>query len=208
MGYVVCLLIGYGLGCINPAYIIARFLHIDLQKTGTQNLGTTNVFLSLGKGYGILTLIIDVLKGFLSVKLCQCFFPDLLFADLLGGFAAVIGHIFPIYLCFKGGKGLATLIGFMLANDWKSALFILLLGGLMALIFNYGCFLSFTSAILFPVVCGLQFQSVIAFLITCCCCFFIIHKHLKNLEKIRTQEELPLRTVIQNQLFPSKAPKN
>lgn len=108
---IVSLIIGYLLGSFPTAYLIARYRKgIDIREVGVRNMGGANVIRHVGKGEGIVTLIVDMGKGALSV-----FIPQLLGASLpwvLGaGFAAMLGHNYPVYIGFRGGKGIATVMG-------------------------------------------------------------------------------------------------
>tara|TARA_B100000212_G_scaffold70281_1_gene49338 strand:+ start:221 stop:823 length:603 start_codon:yes stop_codon:yes gene_type:complete len=98
----------YLIGSINFAYLVAKYKKLDISSSGSGNPGTSNVMRIIGKKYAAIVLIGDVLKGFL---------PILLFSEnmLICGLAAVIGHIYPIFYKFKGGKGVATYIGVYIA---------------------------------------------------------------------------------------------
>ena len=102
------IVLSYLIGSINFAYLVAKYKKLDISSSGSGNPGTSNVMRTIGKKYAAIVLIGDVLKGFL---------PILLFSEnmLLCGFAAVIGHIYPIFYKFKGGKGVATYIGVYIA---------------------------------------------------------------------------------------------
>ena len=100
--------LSYIIGSINFAYIVAKYKKLDISSSGSGNPGTSNVMRIIGKKYAAIVLIGDVLKGFLPIFL----FDENL---LLCGFAAVIGHIYPIFYKFKGGKGVATYIGMYIA---------------------------------------------------------------------------------------------
>ena len=100
--------LSYFIGSLNFAYIVAKYKQLDISSSGSGNPGTSNVMRTIGKKYAAIVLIGDVLKGFLPIYL----FDDNL---LLCGFAAVIGHIYPIFYKFKGGKGVATYVGVYIA---------------------------------------------------------------------------------------------
>lgn len=112
--------IAYLLGAIPTGYLLARLKGVDIRKVGSGNIGATNVYRCLGKSWGILTFILDFLKGYL----CAAIFPVLgekggaeisgAHLSLLYGCLAVIGHNWPVYLRFRGGKGMATLAGALL----------------------------------------------------------------------------------------------
>lgn len=118
IGYTaLALLIGYLLGCINMAYILGRIHHIDIREHGSGNAGSTNTLRTLGPKVAAINLIGDILKGLIAVWIGSLLiggdtaaYPELQhqFLGLLAGFGAVLGHNFPFYLKFKGGKGIAT----------------------------------------------------------------------------------------------------
>jgi len=107
-------ILAYLLGAIPFGLLIARSRGVDIRKQGSGNIGATNVLRVMGKGWGITTLLLDALKGFIPAA----FFPILAGAHpdygLLFGTAAILGHTFPVYLRFKGGKGVATAAGMLL----------------------------------------------------------------------------------------------
>lgn len=201
MEYFISTLIGYGLGCLNPTYFISIAKHIDIHKKGTGNPGTTNAFINFGKGWGIFVLFIDILKAFVAVKVCQYMFPSVRLVGIVAGCSAVLGHIFPFYMKFKGGKGIASLFGFVLAVDWKLFVILLVIGGILMLIFNYRCSLSFSTAILFPILCAAKMNSFAAFLILVVCSVAISYKHIENIKKIKAGEEMPIRTFLCCHIF-------
>jgi glycerol-3-phosphate acyltransferase PlsY len=111
-------LAAYLLGAVPFGILVARAFarDVDLRKTGSGNIGATNVARTLGKGPGVLTLLLDTGKGALAVGIACRFLPssDLLWPAAAGG-AAFLGHVFPVYLGFRGGKGVATALGVVLA---------------------------------------------------------------------------------------------
>ena len=111
------LIASYLIGAIPFAWLIARTRGVDIRQVGSGNVGATNVFRSVGKGWGVLTFTADVLKGFLPAFLFPIWIPETAgteYAGLLCGCAAIAGHNWPIYLKFKGGKGVATSAGVLL----------------------------------------------------------------------------------------------
>lgn len=196
MGYIICMCIGYLLGCVNPAYFLSKLKHRDIRKSGTGNLGTTNAFMNFGKGWGFFVLVCDMTKAYLAVRIASGLFPDLMLAGVLAGCMAVIGHIFPFYTGFRGGKGIASFGGFILSADWRCFLLLLLIGCIAALVFNYGCGISFSAAFLFPILYSYLLHSMTAFLFLAVCSAVIIYKHRDNLQKIKDGTEMPVRTFL------------
>lgn len=119
----ICLLIGYGFGCISTGYIVGKAQKVDIRKYGSGNVGTTNALRTLGKKAALITLLGDVFKCAIPVILVKfLLFKDVSYAELLGlytALGAVLGHTFPFYLRFKGGKGIAVLVGTILTFDWR-----------------------------------------------------------------------------------------
>ncbi len=117
---VVSLLIGYLFGLFTTGYFYSKHVNIDIRKLGSGNIGTTNTFRTLGKKAGILVFLGDGFKGVFAVLLVWAIFhgryPDgVKILEAYAGLGAVLGHNFPIHLKFKGGKGIATTAGMMLA---------------------------------------------------------------------------------------------
>ena len=189
MYYLCCAGIGYLLGSISPSYIIGKIKHVDLRRGGTKNLGASNTFMHFGRGWGVFVMLFDIFKAVGAVVLCRMLFRELVFAGLVGGGFCVLGHNYPFYLDFKGGKGLASYGGFVLGVSPLLFVILLTLCLILAFIFNYGCVIALSAAVLFPFLVGFKFQSVIAFLIAAVCSISIIFKHLENLRRIKAGEE-------------------
>lgn len=108
------IVLGYFIGSINPAYIFGRMKNLDIREQGDGVAGTVNAFKSLGMKYAIPTGTFDFFKGILVIYLSLFFGADFEFAQL-SGLAAIMGHVFPFYIKFRGGQGMATTSGIMLA---------------------------------------------------------------------------------------------
>lgn len=111
---VVVVFIGYFIGSINPAYIFGRLKNFDIREKGDGIAGTVNTYKSLGVKYAIPTGIFDFFKGILAIYLALLIGADFVFAQL-SGLAAIAGHVFPFYIKFRGGQGMATTSGILLA---------------------------------------------------------------------------------------------
>lgn len=204
MAYIICIVMGYLMGCISPSYILSKRQKIDLRTRGTNNLGATNTFMTMGKAAGAFVLIYDILKAFLAVKIAVILYPGFILAGAVAGSAAITGHIFPFYLKFKGGKGVASLGGLVLGLDWKMFLFLLLLGVILAIIFNWGCAISFSASLLFPLLYSVKIHSPGAFCILMAGSICIIYKHIENVRRIRDGRELPVRDFLKQHLLARK----
>ena len=129
---ILCVLIGYGFGCLQSAYILGKILKgVDIRKYGSGNAGTTNAIRVLGTKIGITTLVLDIVKAVAALVVIALLWGyDQKQLLLWGGIGVVLGHNYPFYMQFKGGKGVAATIGIFLATDIR----LLVLAGVPALI--------------------------------------------------------------------------
>ena len=105
----ICIAIGYCIGCIQTAFIMGKLCKTDLSKKGSGNLGTTNALRVLGFKAGAVTFIGDILKGVVSFIIARWLFPDMgILAGIYACAGTILGHDFPFYLHFKGGKGIVA----------------------------------------------------------------------------------------------------
>ncbi|MCG8378185.1 MAG: glycerol-3-phosphate 1-O-acyltransferase PlsY [Proteobacteria bacterium] len=147
----ILILLAYLLGSIASAVLVCRIFNLsDPRSEGSGNPGATNVMRLHGKKAAILTLTGDVLKGFIPVFIALLLNqPPLIVA--LCGLAAFSGHLFPVFFKFKGGKGVATLIGVLFASQWQLGLAYVVSWLIMAFIFRYSSLAALTAAFLTPV---------------------------------------------------------
>lgn len=125
MQRIICLVLGYALGLIQTGYIVGRLKGIDIRDYGSKNAGTTNVLRTLGTRYGILVLLGDAFKCVIAVLLTKLIFtgirPDIICILMLYAAAGVIlGHNFPFYMNFKGGKGIAATAGLAISYCFQT----------------------------------------------------------------------------------------
>ena len=122
---IVCVLIGYVFGLFQTGFIIGKMKHIDIRDYGSGNSGTTNAMRTLGKKDGFITFFGDALKAVFAMMLTYFLFRNGVCKDhmfiiaLYTGIGAILGHNFPFYMNFKGGKGIAASVGLLLAFDWR-----------------------------------------------------------------------------------------
>lgn len=185
-----CILIGYFLGNFSPAYLFGRTKGYDIRKEGSGNVGATNAFIMVGKNAFFITAILDILKAFVAWKLCQVLFPALEFAAPLAAVACIIGHMYPVFLGFKGGKGLASLGGAILAWRWKWFFILLAVAIVIAFATRYVCIVAPTMSVVFPACyywkTGLLGASLILFIPA----IPIFIKHWGNFVHIREGTEM------------------
>lgn len=136
MLFLVCCILSYLLGSISISYFLGKFVaNIDIREHGSGNAGTTNAVRVLGKKLGLLTFLFDFVKGWLPVVLSAFVFS--LPFSLFIGICAVLGHNFPVFLKFKGGKGVATSFGVLMAVLPLISFFAISIFILIVLIFKY-----------------------------------------------------------------------
>lgn len=155
-----CIIIGYCIGCIETAYVVGRLWKVDLRKHGSGNLGTTNALRVLGKKAGAMVFIGDIMKSVLAFLLCSAIFREhATIAGIFGSVGTILGHDYPFYLKFKGGKGIAAMIGMtatlaFTTNPWL-ALPNALIGFGMAFLTRYVSIGSMLFALTLPISCYL-----------------------------------------------------
>ncbi|MBE6608857.1 MAG: glycerol-3-phosphate acyltransferase [Ruminococcaceae bacterium] len=193
-----CLITGYLLGCINPALIISKVKKKNIRESGTGNLGATNVMLNFGKGFGAFVMLFDVFKAVIAVDIAIFLCPTVRLAGLLSGVCAVLGHIFPFYLKFKGGKGLASFGGLVLALDPALFLMLLVLGLTLMFIVNYSYVMPFSAGALFPVIYGIKTGNTAVFMISAFVGGLIIFKHYENRGKALRGEDIRIRELLKS----------
>ena len=158
--FVAALLLAYLLGSIPTAYWYGKtFFNIDIREHGSGNAGATNTFRVLGKRAGTVVMLVDVLKGFAAASLAQLLRKtgtltesEWLGCALLFGFIAVIGHLYPIFAQFKGGKGVATLLGMVLAIRPEAAVVCIGVWLLVVIASQYVSLGSLLAALAFPIL--------------------------------------------------------
>lgn len=190
---VMTLLLGYLVGTLNPAALLSRLKHANLRDRGTGNYGATNTLLTIGKRWGVLVMVFDIAKAFLVSHLAARLFPELELAGLLAGSAAVLGHIFPFYLKFRGGKGLAAFGGMVLAYDPRMFLLLLILGVLLMFVLNYAVAMPASASLLFPLFTGLQTRALGATLLAGAMGLLVFGKNYSNVKRARRGEEVKFR---------------
>jgi glycerol-3-phosphate acyltransferase PlsY len=194
-------ILAYLVGSIPTAvWVGKRFYGIDVREYGSKNAGATNTFRILGKKAGIFVLTIDILKGFVATHLATLLLDldhiiayDLIYYQIAFGILAVIGHIFPIYVNFKGGKGVATILGMVIALHPQVALLSILVFLLVLIATHYVSLGSIIAGFSFPTFLItipvfrqnnptlVIFSSILAFL--------LIITHRKNIKRLLSGSE-------------------
>ncbi len=196
MGYFIASLLGYLLGCSNLAYYISRAAKRDIRQSGTGNLGASNATVLFGWKAGVAVALHDAGKALLAVILAKLLFPDLENAGAAAGVAAVLGHIYPFYLKFKGGKGTASFVGLTLALNWRLALAVLVILVLATVITDYIVIGTFSVIVTVPTYIGFFAHNLVLMAIVCIASFAIFWKHRENIGRMIRKEEIGLRSTI------------
>ena len=195
--YITVAIVAYVIGSINFAVIFSRkFAGFDVREKGSKNAGTTNVLRTVGKKVALLTLVCDILKGVVAILaaiLAKHMWEGLDITTLkyIAGFMVILGHTFPIFFEFRGGKGVATAIGVLLMLNWKIGLICLVFGLLIIALSKMVSLGSISAAILFPVLTiflqedvglvGIVFSFLIAVL--------VVFNHRSNIKRIKEGNE-------------------
>jgi glycerol-3-phosphate acyltransferase PlsY len=183
MMYVLPILFAYLVGSIPVGVLLARLKGKDPRKTGSGNIGATNVMRSAGKILGILTLVGDVLKGFIPTFIAMRLgVPEFVIA--LVGLAVFSGHLFPVFLKFKGGKGVATGAGVFLAINYPVILISVIIFVVVFLIWKYVSLGSLVGTAIIPLSFTLlkaPLEYILLSLLLACCVFI---KHKDNIKRL------------------------
>lgn len=198
------LLLGYLLGALNPAALFGKLKNVDLKKTGTKNLGASNATIVLGRGYGAIVMVFDILKAYFAGKIAKWLFPQLVIAGYLAALGAILGHVFPFYMQFQGGKGLAAFGGMVCFHSPWVLLFYLTVGVGLMLLFNYSVFLPLFAAVTFPIIALVQTGDVGIFLVSLGAGILVAWRHWENIGKIKRGEETPVRQVVATKVLKKK----
>ena len=195
--YITVAIVAYVIGSINFAVIFSRkFAGFDVREKGSKNAGTTNVLRTVGKKVAALTLLCDILKGVAAILvalLAQVMWDgfDITVLKYIAGFMVILGHTFPIFFEFRGGKGVATAIGVLLMLNWKIGLICLVFGILIIAVSKMVSLGSISAAVLFPVLTIFIGENVglagivVSFLIAA----LVVFNHRANIRRIKEGKE-------------------
>ena len=190
--YIAILLLAYLMGCSNMALYLSKYKGVDLRAAGSKNLGASNAMVLMGWGPGVIVAVHDIGKALLAVVLARHFGQGLPFIGAAAGVACVLGHMFPFFLRFRGGKGFASYLGMTLALNWKFALLLMVTVALVTFISDYIVVGTVTTVLLVPAFMafthGLYFSAIL-----CIATAAILIKHRENYVRIYRGTEIGLR---------------
>lgn len=205
MHAIMSLSFGYLIGCIHPAALLSKLKNVDLKKEGTKNLGATNTAIVLGRASGILVMVLDILKSFFASRLARALFPQLAIAGMLASIGAIVGHCFPVFLHFQGGKGLAAFGGMVLAYNPWFFLIIVIPGVLLMILLNTGVAVPMAGCVMFPLLTWFWGCSIPHTLCALIASAFVFGMHWSNLQKaINNKDVISTRNFFKNILFKKK----
>lgn len=189
MDWAVLLIAAYLIGSIPTGLILGKAIwKKDLRQFGSHNIGATNAWRVLGRKAGILVFILDFIKGQLGVLL-GCYLLGVPGAMVLGGLFAMLGHMFPIFLGFKGGKGVATGLGVIAALMPKVTAVVAVVWILLVLLTRYVSVASITAATLAPILAALFKEPIIYFLFVLVAAVGIVFRHKDNIQRLKAGRE-------------------
>ncbi len=187
------IIVAYLMGSVSFALVTSKLFGLDDPRTyGSGNPGATNVLRTGNKLAALLTLLGDAAKGWLAFFLASCFAGSFGVSNLgLAGvaLAAFIGHLFPVFSKFQGGKGVATALGVLLGISPMLALFVLLTWIIVAFLTRYSSLSALVAAVLAPVYYGLMFRVDVFFYAICIISALLISRHRKNISNLLSGQE-------------------
>ena len=196
MEYLIIIIIGYLIGSINPAVIIARAVKgIDIREVNTGNAGTSNAVITLGLKYGILVGVIDLLKGLLPVIVLRILFPENEIIWFIGGISVIIGHVYPVFLKFKGGKGTATYGGMLFAIAPLYTLILLIIFILVTLKSDFVTIATMVVIVIAPIAMYFLGYHYISIILVSLYAFLSFYKHYHGLVDVYNKDAIGLKEV-------------
>jgi acyl phosphate:glycerol-3-phosphate acyltransferase len=185
---ILLLICAYLLGSVPTGLLLARAFGVNIREAGSGNIGATNVYRTMGRKIGILTLVGDCLKGLIPVLAAKWLgLPDAWIAGI--GLAAFLGHVYTIFLGFKGGKGVATALGVFLGTSPLSVLFGLAIFALVLYRWRYVSLASIAAAAVIPVLVWLTGGKPELVFMSLAIAGVVIFRHRENISRLRARTE-------------------
>ena len=183
------ILLAYFFGSLNSSIIFSKILKLeDPREYGSKNPGATNILRSGNKNLALATLIFDMFKGFLPVFVAFFFIEDQIYIQIIG-LCSILGHIFPIYYKFKGGKGVATSFGVILAFDIILGFICLLTWLITAFLFRYSALSAIVSFALLPIYTWFSYEKIIITSLFLILAIIVIYMHKTNIKNLLNNKE-------------------
>ena len=184
MNIILAGLISYLLGSINSSILVGKlWRNVDIRQHGSGNAGATNTLRTLGKSAAAVVLVGDVLKGIISVIIGTMLSGEI--GALVAGFACVLGHNFPIYFGFKGGKGILTSAAVAFMIDWKIGFILLIMAILVIAITRYVSLGSIIGVGFYPIFVWIRNPEQVVYIIFAfCIAILAIYRHKSNIQRL------------------------
>lgn len=183
MKHFIIFILGYFIGTISSSYLIGKFAgNIDIRKHGSGNLGATNTLRVLGLKAGIGVLLADFLKGVAATLIGIWIGGE--FGGLMGGLGAIVGHNWPVFLGFKGGKGIATSLGLIFTLFPKIGAILVVCGIIIIAATRYVSLASLVGSIMFPILVAVFNYDLIYVIISIVIAVLAIYRHRSNIERL------------------------
>ena len=199
---VIAVLLAYFIGSIPSAIWVSKwFFGVDVRDYGSNNAGATNTFRVIGKVAGFTVLFFDILKGWISVKILTSLIlyephsSEFINMQLIVGITAVLGHVFPIYEKFQGGKGVATLMGIILAINFSAAIGCVVIFLLIFIFTSYVSLGAIVAAIFFPIITIfiIRVESISVVYFSIFISILVILTHKPNIYRLLNKDENKMR---------------
>jgi glycerol-3-phosphate acyltransferase PlsY len=185
---ILLLICAYLLGSVPTGLLLARAMGVNIRETGSGNIGATNVYRTMGRKVGIMTLVGDCLKGLIPVLAAKWLgLPDLWIAAI--GLAAFLGHVYTIFLWFKGGKGVATALGVFLGTSPLSVLFAVVIFAVVLYKWRFVSLASIVAAALIPVIVWFADCKPELTIMSLVISAIVIFRHRENIARLRAGTE-------------------
>jgi len=190
MQYIIAIVLGYFIGSINPAYLIAKSKGFDIRSRGSFSSGASNAKVTMGWKYFVIVCIIDMLKCVLTILFVRFVLKYDYSAQMAAGAAVVYGHVFPFYMQFHGGKGFAAFLGLSLIVNWKFTIIVILVGGVLTLLCNWIVIMTFIEIFSLPIFMAIKHYDLPSILFVSAATLLIFCKHLVNIKKLINHKEI------------------
>ncbi|MDP3386444.1 MAG: glycerol-3-phosphate 1-O-acyltransferase PlsY [Eubacteriales bacterium] len=197
MIYLASALIGYIVGCFQTSYLLGKFLkQTDIRKHGTSNAGASNAAIVFGWKYGLVIALVDIGKTILAVTIIGLVFPGDHLLKYIAGLSCILGHIFPFYMQFRGGKGFASYAGLVLSMNWRLGIAFIFICIIITVVTNYVSVAALISTGAYPLYNIYIKENPIIILLLIMMYFVILYKHRENISRLKKGKEKGLRDLL------------